>query len=199
MPIPNEDIVREVLTRHDRDIRCRESVEQAWSAVASQYPSRAWWRRKSTTRALMWEHSVDNAVAAFEGSPGVKAISHNDTCSFILDDIVLLRFKKASIQLISSNYPTPLARLFHRHEPDLFGHEGHHRVEVAHVFSRFESKLDWIGIVARQEKKILWDFELRSGGAVVEPLPLPEPSAPAAERVLRPVRPDADEVDKDEE
>lgn len=199
MPIPNEDIVREVLERHARDISCREAVEQAWSSVASEYPTRAWWRRKSTARALMWEHSVDNAVTAFEGAPGVNVVSQNDTYSFIFDDAVLLRFKKANIQLISSNYPTLSARLFHRHEPDLFGHEGLHRVEVAHVFNQFESRLDWIGVVAREGKEVLWDFELRSGGGVVETLRTPAPSSPAADRVLRPVKPDADEASEDKD
>lgn len=200
MPIPDKDLVRKTLQRYDRDIVCRQAVEEAWEAVTSQYPSRAWWRRKSSTRALMWEHSVNNAVMAFDGSPGVNIISHNDTCSFIFDDTVLLRFKKASIQLISSNYPTLLAQFFHRHESDLFGHEGHHRIEIAHVFNQFESKLDWIGAVARQDREVLWDFELRTGGAVVEEFPAPAQLPPAAERVLRPVvRPDADEASEDKD
>lgn len=194
MPVPDEDVVRRVLAVKDRDVLCRQAVEDAWKIIKEGYPERAWWRRKSTSRALMWEHSVNNAVAAFESDSGVRVIPHNDTASLLFDDIVFARFKKASIQLHTSNYPTLLALMFHRHDRDLFGHEGHHRVEIAHVLNQFETKLDWIGVVARERERVLWHFELRSGGAAVEPLPLPKRPAPAVDQVLRPVKPEAEET-----
>lgn len=200
MPIPDEDVVRRVLAINDRDILCRKAVEGAWETVKNSYPERAWWRRKSTSRGLMWEYSVNNAVAALADDPGIRVIRHHDTSSLVLDNLVLVRFKKASIQLHTSNYPTLLARLFHRHESDLFGFNGHHRVEIAHVLNQFETGLIWIGVVARERKNILWRYELRSGGADIQslPLPLPKHPAPAADRVLRPIKPEGDEA-RDEE
>lgn len=185
MAIPDEEVVRAVLARDDRDVACRQAVEVAWDAVVTEYPNRAWYRRKSTTRALIWEHSIDNAVSAFNGKQGARIIQENDTYSFLFDDSVLLRYKKATIQLISSNYPTISASLFHQHEPDLFGHLGLHRVEVVHVFNRFETAIDWIGVVARQGKEVLWSFELRAGDRVVLPLPKNDALRPAADTVLR--------------
>lgn len=187
MPIPDQNLVEQVLQANDRDVRCREAVEQAWDHCRS-LADRAWWRRKSTSAALMWEYSVNNAVAAFADDPGVKVIAHQDTTSFIFDDKVLLRFKRAGLSLMSSNYPTSLANLFHSHAKDLFGFDGHHRVEIVHVPNRFDTALDWIGVVAREQKHILWDFELRSrGGAVVE-LPTHDYPKPAADTVLRPAK-----------
>jgi hypothetical protein len=197
MPTPDEFVVKQILQANDRDIRCREAIESAWNHCRD-FADRAWWRRKSTTAALMWEHSVDNAVRAMEGDKGLKIIPHQDTTSFIFDDTVFLRFKRAGLSLMTRNYPTALANLFHRHQLDLFGFDGHHRVEIVHVFNRFQTELDWIGVVARERKHVLWEFELRSGGAAIVQLPPTEPPASAAETVLRPTKPASEEQDTEE-
>lgn len=186
MPIPDETTVRRVLSRNDRDVRIRSCIEMAWTNLAENFPDRAWWRRKSTTRSVMWENSVQGVVVALEGDSGINVIPHNDTVSFIADDTVRFRLKKATTSLFTSNYPTFLAGLFHVHQADLFGHEGHHRVEVVHVFNRLHNALDWIGIVAREKSKLLWQYELPQGGAVVVALPPSPPMKPASDSVLRP-------------
>ena len=200
MAVPDEGVVREVLARHDRDVLCRRAVEDAWNTVKREYPNRAWYRRKSTTRALVWEHSVENAVDFVGEAPGVTIIPVKDTFSFLFDDSVLVRFKKANTQFLSSNYPTLSALLFHKNDKDLFGHEGHHRVEVAHIFDRLGVNLLWVGVIARDGIKVLWKFELRTGGAVIEPFPVRSELAPAADRVLRPAeqkRREADEIERE--
>ncbi|MCZ4343775.1 hypothetical protein O4H52_19350 [Sphingomonadaceae bacterium G21617-S1] len=197
MPTPDEAAVKAVLQKNDRDIRCRDAIEQAWS-YCQALPDRGWWRRKSTTAAIMWEHSIANVVEALDGDAGAKVIAHQDTTSFIFDDTVLLRFKRAGLSLMSSNYPTQLANLFHAHTRDLFGFDGHHRVEIVHVFNRFQTALDWIGVVARDKKELLWQFELRRGGAAVIALPPSERPMPAAETVLRPAKPGDERRDAEE-
>jgi hypothetical protein len=198
MQRPSKDLVERTLAIDGRGEACRRAVEKAWNIVGAKYPDAAWWRRKSTRRSLMWEHSVESAISALGDLPGVRVISHHDTASFLFDDIVLLRFKKASLELRTSNYPTFLAQLFHQHENDLFGHQGFHRVELVHVFNRFETGLDWIGVVAREKRRVLWKLELGSGGANVMELRPQKPLSPAGDRVLRPVKPAEDEsVDKD--
>lgn len=197
MPTPDQILVEQVLQANDRDVRCREAVEQAWDHCQS-LADRAWWRRKSTRAALMWEYSVNNAVAAFADDPGVKVIAHQDTTSFIFDDKVLLRFKRAGLSLMTSNYPTSLASLFHSHTKDLFGFNGHHRVEIVHVPNRFDTALDWIGVVAREQKHILWDFELPSRGGAVFALPTHDYPTPAADTVLRPAKPGDERRDAEE-
>ncbi|PKP77687.1 MAG: hypothetical protein CVT81_08165 [Alphaproteobacteria bacterium HGW-Alphaproteobacteria-3] len=202
MSMPDEETVRRVLSVNDRGTACRRAVEEAWKTVKEGYPEKVSWRRKSTRAALMWEHSVNNVVDALDGDKGVHVVSHHDTISFVFDETVFLRFKKASIDLQTNNYPTLLALFFHQHEEDLFGYEGLHRVEIAHVLNRFETDLDWVGVVARQKRQVLWHFELDSGGAAIErlplPLPLPMPISPAGERVLRPTKPVVEETREDE-
>jgi hypothetical protein len=191
MPIPIQEVVRRVLAKNGRDIACRRAVNEAWAVVKAGYPEKVWWRRRSTRAAVMWEHSVDNVAAALADDKEVRVVRHYDTTSIIFDETVLLRCKKASIQLFTANYPTPLARAFHQHKADLFGHAGLQRVELAHVFNRFETDLDWVGIVAREKRNILWHFELGAPEAEgVAELPFTKPIAPAGDRVLRPIKPE---------
>lgn len=195
MAKPDRDTVQESLSRNNRDLKIRAAIGQAWSDVQVKYPDRAWWRRATTLRAVMWEHSVDQVMGVVGDDAGLAAIQHYDTASFIADDKVLFRLKKADRKLFSSNYPTPLANMFHQHETDLFGHQGFQRVEIVHTFNRFYTALNWIGVVARDNGKIIWDFELRQDGREGEIIPFPAiPKAPAGETVIRPIVPDADET-----
>ena len=198
MPVPDKDVVRRVLATNDRDIACHNAVKSAWAAVKSKYQEQAWWRRKSTTAAVMWEESVNNAIDVFDRAPGVHIVRHHDTVSFVFQDTVLARFKRASIKLHTANYPTPLAKLFHWNEVDLFGFEGYHRVEIAHVIDRYGTGLDWIGVVAHDRDRVLWSYELPSGGAAIEPFPVPYRPSPAADTVLRPAKPAPREKTGDE-
>ena len=198
MPLPCRDTVRSVLEINDRDLRLRSAVEQAWSDVQSTYSTMAWWRRLSTTRAVMWEHSVDRVMEVVEEDNGLTVVKHHDTASFIADDKVLFRLKNAGPGLLSQNYPTRQARLFHQHEQsaDLFGHPGLQRVEIVHTLNTLRTALDWVGVVARDGKKVIWEFELRRGGAEVIAFPA-QPQAPAGKTVLRPIFPEVgDQADE---
>ena len=187
MPIPDEATVRQVLAKDGRDLRIRACIERSWANVKEKYQDRPRWRRKSTTRALMWENSVEAVAAEFDEDDGIKPVGHVDTISFVVDDIILFRLKKAASTLLSANYPTLLAELFHAHREDLFGHQGHQRVEVVHVFNRFQTELEWIGVVARDKDRILWKYELPDSAAGTGVVPLPSPTPrPAADTVLRP-------------
>ncbi len=188
MPTPNKETVERVLAKNNRAALIRDAVEAAWTKVLS-YPDLVWFRRKTTRAALVWEYAVENAIAALSVDKGVGVARHHDTVSFVFDDAVLVRFKKANIELRSSNYPTELALLYHEHKvEDLFGLGELQRVEAAYVLNRFQNRIMWVGIVARKKKRALWDFELApvAGAEIVELLPRTEPAAPAAERVIQP-------------
>ena len=106
------------------------------------------------------------------------------------------RFKKADIELKTRNYPTFLAKLFHSHEDDLFGFEGLHRVEAAYVLNQYQTSIDWVGIVARDHKRILWQIELERG-TKIERLPTSERTETAAERIMRPKAIPGENVDSE--
>lgn len=170
---PNEEIVRDMLSKHGRDAKLRAAVEHGWKTLEG-YPDKNNWRRKTTRASIVWENMIEKAIELFDGEPGVRIVPHHDTYSFIFDDTVLVRFKKAAVSLRTSNVQTELACLFHDHAADLFGFSGLQRVEVVYVVNRFETDLDWIGVVARQDDSVLWNYELAPEFApVLVPLPAP--------------------------
>ncbi|HEX3365579.1 hypothetical protein [Phenylobacterium sp.] len=189
MPTPNQETVKQVLAIGDRAALIRGAVEDSWSKVSTEFADLAWWRRKTTRAALVWEYAVQAAIEALAGDPGVRVVRHHDTVSFVIDETVLIRFKKANIELKSSNYPTFLAQLFHDHEvPDLFGLGELQRVEAAYVLNRFQTGIVWVGMVARDKRQVSWNFELvpASGAEIIELPTRTEPVAPAADAVIQP-------------
>ena len=185
MPTPHQPTVRQLMKEHGRDVIIRQAVEDAWTTVKAM-PGRAWWRRKTTTAELVWEHMIENVIAGLADDKDVRVVAHHDTVSFIISDTVLMRMKKADLQLRTKNYPTAQSTLFHAHESDLFGYSGLQRVEATYVLNRFATDIDWIGIVAQEQRNILWQFELGADaeGDIVA-FPATPPAGPAADRVLK--------------
>jgi hypothetical protein len=172
LPKPLKEYVQQVLAEHGRDEKIRQAFAHANSVVNAAAKS-ATWRRKGTRRALFWEEAVDKLIELTADDPGLVVIDHHDTVSFIFEDAVLVRLKKAGVSLHTSNYPTPLAQLFDDHTFDLFGYTGLQRVEAVYVPNRFDSEIIWTGIVAHEGDVHLWAFELEPPAAQVAALPPP--------------------------
>jgi hypothetical protein len=173
---PLKEYVQQVLAEHDRGEKIRQAMEHA-NSIVSALASSATWRRKGTRRALFWEAAVDKLVELTQDDPALRVLEHNDTVSFIFDDAVLVRLKKADMGLQSSNYPTPTAELFHEHQADLFGYAGIQRVEAVYIPSRFENEILWSGVVARDGRAELWHFEF-APPAVAPTITLPAIAPP---------------------
>jgi len=199
MPTPIDSVVRETVRKNDRAILLRRATTDAWQTLAEKYPDRAWWRRKSTRAAIVWEEAVNNAIAALSKDKGAHVVRHFDTVSFILDDTVLVRLKKADMELQSRNVQTVLSSLFHRHDTDLYGYSGLQRVESAYVLNKFETDMAWVGIVAREKKAKLFHFEFNELSVPAEaPLIFPTPAtgSPADIAKLRRILPDEQKRDE---
>jgi hypothetical protein len=176
---PLKEFVQQVLAEHDRGEKMRQALEYANSTVSALAIS-ATWRRKGTRRALFWEFAVDKFIELTQGDPGLHVQEHHDTVSFIFDDEILVRFKKADMGLHSSNYPTPTAELFHEHSADLFGFTGLQRIEAVYVPNQFDTGILWTGVVARDGNRELWNLELTAPIAVPVAT-LPAPAATSAD------------------
>jgi hypothetical protein len=175
VPKPIQSHVRAILAKNGRDIKLNEAMRFGWDSRKA-CPGHASWKRKGTRASVVWEGAVRKARELLSDD-GVRIIEHFDTVSFIFDDTVLLRIKKASVALRTSNYPTSLAELFDQHDEDLFGWEGLQRVEAVYVLDRFETTVLWIGIVASDQNAELWHFELADEPIVagkIEPKPKKE-------------------------
>ncbi len=183
MSKPLQEYVQQVLAEHDRGDKIRRAFEHA-NAKVNAMAAIATYRRKSTRRALFWEEAIDKLIELTHGDPGLQIVHHYDTVSFIFDDAVLVRLKKANLQLHSSNFPTQTAMMFHEHEADMFGFTGLQRVEAVYVPNRFDTGIIWSGVVAREGQTELWHQEFT--------MPV---TAPAA-TLPHPVQPPADALAK---
>jgi hypothetical protein len=175
---PLKEYVQQVLAEHARGEKIRQAFGHA-NVTVSALAKSATWRRKGTRRALFWEIAVDKLIELTIDDPGLHRVEHYDTMSFIFDDAVLVRLKKADMSLHTSNYPTPTAELFHVHQTDLFGFAGLQRVEAVYIPNRFDTDIIWSGIVARENGVDLWHFELVESVAVPTAA-LPQPVQPPA-------------------
>ena len=179
MPKPLKDYVKQVLAEHDRGDKIREAFDYTIKVV-KEMPLTATCRRKSTIRAIFWEIAVAKLIELTAGDPGLHRVDHHDTVSFIFDQAVLVRLKKASMSLHTSNYPTPTATLFDDHDADLFGFTGIQRVEAVYIPNRFESAVIWSGIVAHDiAGSELWHFEFEAP-TVAPTATIPVPVHPPA-------------------
>lgn len=176
MAIPAQDSVSEVLRLNNRGRILRQSIDQAWSSVHEKYPDIAWFRRKTTAAQLMWEYAVDFAIGSLHGTAGVQILPRNDTITFVFDESLIVRFKKADMELRTSNFPTATALQFHDQEKDMFGFAGAYRVTAAYVPNQFETQIDWSGIVARHNNAVIWAFEFDGNDNVTS---MPQADAPA--------------------
>ena len=86
-----------------------------------------------------WPVSMCSTISLLADDPGCKPVPHDDTFSFVFDQLVLVRLKKADIELKTKNYPMFLASLFHVHDATLPGFEDLHRVEAAYVLNQFQT------------------------------------------------------------
>ncbi|HEU5047532.1 MAG TPA: hypothetical protein VFT64_06790 [Rickettsiales bacterium] len=157
MPKPIKSHIKLILAKNNRSKKILEAINYGWNA-RDLHPDSGIWRRKSTRAHVIWEATVQKAIELFADDKGAKVFHHFDTVSFVFDDTVFMRFKKADISLRSRNIRTALADMFHEHESDLFGFEGHQRVEACYVLNPLETEISWAGIVAREKKTHLWHF-----------------------------------------
>lgn len=173
MPLPLEEHVRQVLLENDRGTDIFQAVQSGWKAFQENYPQRHQWRRKSSSRHMVWEEITKRLAVLAANDDGIALIEHRDTVSLILDDEVLLRLKHADASLITRNYPTDEAQAFDDHDIDLYGFSGLQRVKLCYVADQFERELIWTGVMASVNGNFLWKIELDGKGAVEAPVELP--------------------------
>jgi hypothetical protein len=165
MTKPVESVVKAALEKNGRAAKLLAAVEYGW-ARSKLHPDTLKFRRKTTRASIMWECSVEKAVELLGSDVHIE--DHHDTVSFIFDQRILVRMKKAGTTLRTANYPTLLAGLFHEPAKDLFGFDEMQRVEAVHVLNQYGTDIAWVGIVARDGGKVIWNFEL----ADVKPMTL---------------------------
>lgn len=194
MVAPAREIVEPELAGLSQQIV--EIVLDAWTDWRES-PHAAVWRCKRSRAGFVWEQMIERAHSEFAFEVGVRILNGRETFSFLVNDRVLFRFKKADESGMTSNYPTQLALAFHEHGRDLFGFSDVVRVEVAYTLNALETEIADIIVVGRDGKNVVWTYSLMDAADGIVPLPMPEttedPEERSARRLVKARSPEAEE------
>ena len=171
MPFPQKDIVEPIIDKYRKSIVA--AVLGAWKNWLDS-PHNGVWRCKRSRANFVWEEIVDRLHLAFEQSPGVRITRQNETFTFLLDELVLLRIKKGNAKGLSANVSTQFAFAFHNHDQDLPGLPEVQRVEIVYQLNQLETEIADVLVVARNKEVMLWPpYSLIKSDEMVEYLPIP--------------------------
>ena len=169
MAFPQKDIVEPIIDKHRKTIVA--AVFDAWEKWFRS-PHNGVWRCKRSRANFVWEEIIDRLHLAFEQSSGVRITRQNETFTFLLDDLVLIRIKKGNAKGLSANVSTQLAFAFHDHDQDLPGLPEVQRVEIVYQLNHLESEIVDVLVVARNKQVMLWPpYSLLKSDEIVEYLP----------------------------
>ncbi len=182
MAAPAREIVEPELSGLSQQIV--EIVLGSW-ADWRESPHAGVWRCKRSRAGFVWEQMIERAHSEFALEVGVRILDGYETFSFLVNDRVLFRFKKADESGMTSNYPTQLALALHEHEQDLFGLPEVVRVEVAYTLNALETEIADVIVVGRDGKTVVWTYSLMDAADGVIPLPMPAPAGDPEEKSAR--------------
>jgi hypothetical protein len=129
-------------------------ILSAWADWMASGKSGRWKRRRSRAN-YMWEELACRAEEGFANDPSVRIHPKNQSCLFLVGDLVF-RFKKSDASGLTSNYPTQSALDYHDPQEDLPGIPRVQRLEVTYVLNKLELAVQDILLVARDQGNVLW-------------------------------------------
>lgn len=189
MAAPARKIVEPELAVYSQKIA--KIIVGAWADWRDS-PHSGVWRCKRSRATFIWEQIMDRAHAEFSCEASVRILEGHETYSFLVNDRVLFRFKKADETGMTSNYPTQLALAFHEHDQDLFGLPEVLRVEVAYTLNMLETEVSDVIVVGRDGNTVIWTYSLLDTATDVVQLPMISPAGdPDQKSVRRLIKPRA--------
>jgi hypothetical protein len=142
-----------------------------------------WWKNPDratsfhrTRACIVHNYLMNDAVPVMRARKGVHVVEKHETAFFIVAQRLLFRLKKGDDKGLSSNVGTQASLAFS--DPDkplsLFTDLPYvWRVDIAYVLNYLQTKIDQIVVVARDEKRILWSFQIYGSAAEGEAPPPP--------------------------
>jgi hypothetical protein len=166
----DQDIVREVL--HPYEDAIFKLIHGAWDDWRGLtlggrllFPARA-------RACLVHDFMVQRAIAAWADDGAVRIVQQDETAKFVVNDRVLLRFKKADDRGLGSKIPTQASLSFVDQEQELPGIPDAHKIEIVYILNRLQTQIDRIVVVARNGDERLWDYAI-APAQTAEIIPLP--------------------------
>lgn len=179
--LPDRAVVKKALAPHQPWITV--SILNSWQDWLT-FPHAPSWRCKRSRANFLWEQIIDKALNAIVGLPSVRYDRVNESFTFIVNSLVVFRFKKAAEDGVSTNYPTQAALAFHDHQQPLTGVPVVHRVEVVYVLDLLESNIQDIRVVARNGNRVHWHYSLLPAATSKLPPKTRAPTSPTQPLVV---------------
>ena len=159
------------------------AISEAWDRWAKSEERRRWLFDRERANYI-FGHIAANAVEMFDDKSAVQIVRKDETLLFIVDKVLVFRFKKADAGYMSKNVPTQQALAYHADEglfPDL------DRVEVVYRINDLGTAIKDISVVARAESRVLWTIPLQAAASnnVVTLAPAPDGQGPQGPSVPR--------------
>lgn len=133
---------------------------------------------------LVYDFIVQRAMSALADDDAVRVLTRDETAKFVFEDMVALRFKKATDNGLGSNIQTQATLGFVEQQQELPGFPNVHKVEVVYVLNRLQTQIEQVLVVARDGDVCLWNYVL-APDTTAEIIPLPLTSPPEVDRGAR--------------
>jgi hypothetical protein len=178
--------VRLILTS-EREERINRAYSLAWSD---------WWDNNERPRLSRWprtraniyfEYLASRLIYEFSQDSGARFIFQRESFKLIIDDRLVLRFKKANNNGVGSNISTQAEMEFCEPQVDIPGLPGIQKVEIVYTLNVTGTGLAEIVVQARNGDRTLWKYNIpATGGAAVVPLIQPQTPTPGADQMIVP-------------
>jgi hypothetical protein len=158
MAIPSEQDVRKVLTPA-RHAKIWSAFHAAWDDVAADIAKYSRWPRSRAN--MMFERLAVRLQEEFASeSTKIRFCFADETVKVVVDDLVLLRCKKADNRGLGHNIETQQDSLFLYSEADLFGFAGYQKIEIVYAVNALGTGIRSIMVQARNGDEKVWCFPI---------------------------------------
>lgn len=165
---------------NDAFLRCVEHGVAQWAAAKPHLAV----PDPKTRATFIWNAMVDRARRELGGHPGVRVVDRPERIFFVIQNSLVLRFKKLSHDLRTSNYPTATALAIDLQAKMPGVPANASLITVGYILDRVTDQLLDAHVVHAIGNSLQWQYSLSKPLAPVQQLPLPiAPAAAAPQRV----------------
>jgi hypothetical protein len=176
--------------------RIRSVIDLAWSDYLS-IPVRHKFLYARTRANSVFDLIAGNILSEFDGDKNVRVLQKDESIKLLVDDVLLVRVKKANESGLGSNVPTQSVMAFVSQEPEIPGLlPDIYKVEICYFEDLTGAEIASVKVTARDNNKLLWSYEIeRSVGSSAEIVPFPNGTVDDTPPEISPRKIEQDQTD----
>lgn len=188
-----ESVVRSVLSA-EREEKINRAYTKAWNDWWSNGDRSKLSRWPRTRANTLFEYLANHLIEEFANDSGSRFIFQRESFKLIVDENLVIRFKKNDGSGVGSNVETQAEITFGELQTDLPGMPGLQKVEIVYTLNATETAIARLEVSARNGDKRLWGYNIgESGGATVIPFSSEPPPVSGVDQMVTPKKPIIDE------